>query len=131
MDDWKNKSDAFWKDRLTQEQYDVLRKKGTERAFVGEFDQHFEKGRYLCAGCGQLIFTSEEKYDAGCGWPSFFEVAESGAIEEHEDQSFGMDRTEVVCSRCEGHLGHVFPSGPPPTGKWYCINSVSLSFDQR
>ncbi len=122
------KSDEEWKKVLTPEQYQVLRQKGTDRPHTGLYDQFFVKGRYYCAACGLELFESGSKFDAGCGWPSFSEQLESGHIEEHRDLSYGMVRTEVVCSRCGGHLGHVFNDGPPPTGLRYCINSTSLVF---
>lgn len=122
------KSDEEWKKVLTPEQYSVLRQKGTERPHTGLYDQHFVKGTYYCAACGQALFTSDSKYDAGCGWPSFAEPSSKKAVDEHIDKSYGMIRTEIVCSKCGGHLGHVFNDGPPPKGLRYCINSASLVF---
>ena len=122
-------TDEAWQERLTPEQYRVLRQKGTEPAFTGEYVDLKEKGTYRCAGCGQALFDSDTKYKSGTGWPSFWQPASAGAVEEVEDRSYGMIRTEVVCSRCGGHLGHVFADGPPPTGQRYCINSVSLQFE--
>ncbi|MGC8667614.1 MAG: peptide-methionine (R)-S-oxide reductase MsrB [Chthonomonadales bacterium] len=125
------KTDAEWRNLLTAEQYYVLREGGTERPFTGKYWSLNEEGDYTCAGCGQVLFHSDAKFDAGCGWPSFYEVAEAGSIETRDDFSFGMHRIEVVCSRCGGHLGHVFPDGPQPTGLRYCINSASLNFVTR
>jgi peptide-methionine (R)-S-oxide reductase len=123
-----NRTEAEWRTTLTPEQYYVLREKGTERPFSGALTQNHETGNYHCAGCGALLFGSDAKFDSGCGWPSFTLPAESRAIAEHEDTSFGMRRVEVTCARCGGHLGHVFPDGPRPTGLRYCINSASLTF---
>ncbi len=122
------KTDAQWKKELTPEQYHVLREKGTERPFTGEYDSHFEKGYYACAACNQKLFESQTKYASGCGWPSF-DQAIKGAVTYKADLSFGMERTEVLCSACGGHLGHVFDDGPKQTtGQRYCMNSVSLKF---
>lgn len=121
-------SDEEWKKLLTPEQYRVLREKGTERPGTGLYDQHFVKGTYHCAACGQELFGSDSKFDAGCGWPSFAEPTAKNAVTEHLDKSYGMIRTEIVCSKCDGHLGHVFTDGPPPKGLRYCINSASLIF---
>lgn len=124
------RSDAQWRAMLTQEQYHVLREKGTERPFTGLLVENHETGNYHCAGCGALLFLSGAKFDSHCGWPSFMLPASSTAVEEHEDLSYGMRRVEVTCARCGGHLGHVFPDGPRPTGMRYCINSASLTFER-
>lgn len=118
-----------WKSKLDDEQYHVLREKGTERAFTGKYCDTKTEGTYLCAGCGQALFASGTKFDSGTGWPSFSEAIDPGAVTEIVDSSLGMTRTEVVCSKCEGHLGHVFPDGPTPTGLRYCLNSVSLNLE--
>lgn len=124
------KTEEEWRGILTPEQYRVLRQSGTERAFAGEYWNHKEKGVYRCAGCGTELFDSETKFDSGCGWPSFYESLDKSKIEEREDDSYGMHRIEVLCKACGGHLGHVFPDGPRPTGLRYCINSASLKFDK-
>jgi peptide-methionine (R)-S-oxide reductase len=123
-----NHTEAEWRSMLTPQQYHVLREKGTERPFSGTLTQNHETGNYHCAGCGAMLFLSDAKFDSGCGWPSFTIPAGSKVVTEHEDDTFGMRRIEVTCSRCGGHLGHVFPDGPRPTGLRYCINSASLVF---
>jgi peptide-methionine (R)-S-oxide reductase len=125
------KTEAQWRAELTPEQYHVLREKGTERPYTGEFDHTFEQGTYTCAGCGTQLFSSDAKYDSGCGWPAFYAPAGEDAIEEETDVSYGMTRTEVMCAACGGHLGHVFPDGPQPTGLRYCINSAALKLDEE
>jgi peptide-methionine (R)-S-oxide reductase len=128
MDEEVELTDEQWKEILTEEEYEVLREQGTEPPFTGEYNDHYEGGAYLCAGCGQPLFDSNDKFDSGSGWPSFTAPIDEDAVEERPDASHGTLRTEVVCSRCGGHLGHVFEDGPPPTGLRYCINSVALDF---
>lgn len=118
-----------WKAQLEPERFHVLREKGTEPAWTGTLLDVHDPGLFRCAGCGAELFRSDDKFDSGSGWPSFTQALADGVIDEHEDRSFGMRRTEVTCHRCGGHLGHVFPDGPGPTGMRYCINSLSLEFD--
>lgn len=122
-----NKSEEEWKKTLTPKQYEVLREKGTEYPHTGKYNLHFEKGEYFCAGCGQKLFESKAKFESDCGWPSF-DQAVKGSVKYEKDTSFGMIRTEVLCAKCDGHLGHIFPDGPTETGERFCINSVSLNF---
>ena len=126
-----NKTDEEWKKQLSAEQFQVLRNKGTERPFTSQWNANWDGGIYVCVGCGNELFSSENKFDAGCGWPSFFDALDSTKIKTETDSTHGMKRTEIMCANCGGHIGHVFDDGPKPTGLRFCVNGVSIDFKNK
>lgn len=131
MNNSKNKDDDQWREKLTPQQYQVCRNKGTEPPYTGEYNNEKRAGQYLCACCETKLFESDCKYDSGSGWPSFYAAADENCVNEEVDNTLGMARTEIMCSQCGSHLGHVFADGPQPTGLRYCVNSLSLKFEER
>ena len=131
MEEKISKPEEQWRIELDPESYYVLRQKGTEKPFSGKYNDHHDKGVYVCNACGAELFSSENKFDSGCGWPSYYDAIRDGAIETKTDHSHGMIRTEIMCASCGGHLGHVFEDGPNPTGLRYCVNSLSLDFKKK
>jgi len=131
MSDMKDQPEEYWKKKLTPQQYHILREKGTEAPFTGEFDAKDDKGMYTCAACGQELFSSETKFHSGSGWPSFYDAVSNDKVQLHDDSTHGMKRVEVTCANCGSHLGHVFDDGPGPTGQRYCINSACLAFEDK
>jgi peptide-methionine (R)-S-oxide reductase len=126
-----HKTDAQWRSELTPEQYAVARRAATERPFTGQYWNQWDDGQYRCVGCGQVLFEAKTKFDAGCGWPSYYEPVNAEVVERVRDDTHGMVRVEVRCNRCGSHLGHVFPDGPEPTGERFCINSAAIAFEKR
>lgn len=130
MSEKKKITEQEWKEKLSEKEYHILREKGTEPPHSGKYNTHFEDGKYYCKGCGELLFDSESKFESNCGWPSFDSSVE-GAIEYKKDTTFGMQRIEILCSNCGGHIGHIFDDGPTETGKRYCVNSLSINFENQ